>query len=99
MTYVVETRGRTLEETAALFDGEQQPQDLIQLGGEAATHTMARPNATRIGFGRKDKEKAPQDFLEMRDDISVSVVGASSIALADMDHEAEGRQFIVSSPY
>lgn len=32
--------GRTLEETAALFDGDEQPQDLIAMGGEAATMTM-----------------------------------------------------------
>lgn len=28
--------GRTLEETAALFDGDEQPQDLAVMGGEAA---------------------------------------------------------------
>ncbi|GBE88372.1 general substrate transporter [Sparassis latifolia] len=37
LTYIVETRGHTLEETAALFDGEQQPQELMQTGEEAAT--------------------------------------------------------------
>ena len=58
ITYVVETRGRTLEETAALFDGEQPPQDLVQRGGEAATMTMTRGN-TR-------KDNAASDFLEMQ---------------------------------
>jgi hypothetical protein len=33
--YVVETRGRTLEETAALFDGEDKPNRLAQLAREA----------------------------------------------------------------
>ncbi|ETW83040.1 MFS sugar transporter [Heterobasidion irregulare TC 32-1] len=42
LIYVVETRGRTLEETAALFDGEDRPADLVQMGGEAATMTMSR---------------------------------------------------------
>jgi len=28
--------GRTLEETAALFDGEEQPADLVAMGGDAA---------------------------------------------------------------
>ncbi|KAJ8506878.1 hypothetical protein ONZ45_g8969 [Pleurotus djamor] len=41
---IVETKGRTLEETAALFDGDQQQQDLVQMGGEAATMTMSRGN-------------------------------------------------------
>jgi hypothetical protein len=37
--------GRTLEETAALFDGEQSPQDLAQMGGEAATISMTMGRA------------------------------------------------------
>ncbi|KAJ3999448.1 hypothetical protein F5050DRAFT_1709706 [Lentinula boryana] len=40
VTFIVETRGRTLEETAALFDGEQPQQDLAITGGEAATMNM-----------------------------------------------------------
>lgn len=34
--------GRTLEETAAIFDGDQHQQDLMAMGGEAATMTMSR---------------------------------------------------------
>ncbi|KAF4597167.1 hypothetical protein EYR40_007618 [Pleurotus pulmonarius] len=41
---VVETKGRTLEETAALFDGDHQQQDLVLMGGEAATMTMGQRN-------------------------------------------------------
>jgi len=51
LTYVIETRGRTLEETAVLFDGEERPAEFEQLGGEAATMTMERShvqNATII---------------------------------------------------
>lgn len=32
--------GRTLEETAALFDGDEQPADLINMGGVAADMSM-----------------------------------------------------------
>ncbi|KAJ3567404.1 hypothetical protein NP233_g6387 [Leucocoprinus birnbaumii] len=42
VVYVVETKGRTLEETAALFDGDEQQHDLMAMGGEAATMTMSR---------------------------------------------------------
>lgn len=35
-------QGRTLEETAALFDGEEQPAIITNMGGEAATITMNR---------------------------------------------------------
>ncbi|KDR76241.1 hypothetical protein GALMADRAFT_225930 [Galerina marginata CBS 339.88] len=38
--FIVETKGRTLEETAALFDGEEQPEDLMTMGGVAADVTM-----------------------------------------------------------
>ncbi len=40
--------GRTLEETAALFDGDEQPQDLANMGGEAATLTMNRGLALQL---------------------------------------------------
>lgn len=42
VVFVVETKGRTLEETAAIFDGDEQQQDLMAMGGEAATMTMSR---------------------------------------------------------
>jgi len=38
--FIVETKGRTLEETAALFDGDDHPRDLMAMGSEAATMTM-----------------------------------------------------------
>ncbi len=34
--FIVETRGRTLEETAALFDGADKPDRLAPLSGETA---------------------------------------------------------------
>jgi hypothetical protein len=34
--FVVETRGRTLEETASLFDGEAKPDSLVQIAKEAS---------------------------------------------------------------
>ncbi|KAG5734947.1 Lactose permease [Termitomyces sp. T112] len=40
VTFVVETKGRTLEETSVLFDGEQPSHDLLAMGGVAATMTM-----------------------------------------------------------
>lgn len=42
VVYVVETKGRTLEETAAIFDGDEHQHDLMAMGGEAATMTMSR---------------------------------------------------------
>ncbi|KAJ7104145.1 general substrate transporter [Mycena belliarum] len=40
--YIVETKGRTLEETAILFDGEEKRDNLAQMGGEAATTHLSR---------------------------------------------------------
>jgi len=51
--YVVETKGRTLEETAAIFDGDDQQRDLITMGGEAATMTMSRGV---VGVHQRDSE-------------------------------------------
>lgn len=62
--FIVETRGRTLEETAALFDGEQQPQNLMHMGGEAATVTMSRGRLDLITRDRKEKI-LPLDSMEM----------------------------------
>ncbi|KAJ7650242.1 general substrate transporter [Roridomyces roridus] len=40
--YIVETKGRTLEETAIIFDGEDKQKDLAHMGGEAATTHLSR---------------------------------------------------------
>ena len=63
--------GRTLEETAALFDGEQQPQVLMQTGGEAATLSM---NVVARGPGiRIEQEKSTvTDVVELRTSGSMS---------------------------
>jgi hypothetical protein len=65
-----ETRpGRTLEETAALFDGEQPQHDLVRLGGDAATLTV---NLSRgvvpplIRRTEKSTDYSPEVFLELR---------------------------------
>ena len=34
IVFIVETRGRTLEEIAVLFDGEESPENLAQVGGD-----------------------------------------------------------------
>ncbi len=66
VTCIVETRGRTLEETAALFDGEQPPRDLVQMGGHAATQSMGRANAQRLREEREEKDAPQESFLEMQ---------------------------------
>jgi len=74
VVFIVETKGRTLEETAALFDGEQNPQDLMQMGGEAATMTMTRQRHDREEFYIPQEKSTPTvDFMELR-----SPVGSSS---------------------
>ena len=85
VTYIVETRGRTLEETAALFDGEQPTQDLTHRGGEAATTGMGRSEVRVV----EDKRSSPihSQFLELRD---VSVKGSSGddlSILSPADHD------------
>ena len=78
LRYIVETKGRTLEETAVLFDGDTLPDDLVARGGEAATMTMTR-DAADIHFlsqpsrdEREHGEKLPTDFLELQNTSSKS---------------------------
>nr|GAT60736.1 hexose transporterarabidopsis thliana mutm homolog-1 [Mycena chlorophos] len=40
--FIVETKGKTLEETAIIFDGEERQDDLAFMGGEAATTHLSR---------------------------------------------------------
>ena len=40
--FVIETRGRTLEETAALFDGGDELDDLVQISKEAPVLDIRR---------------------------------------------------------
>ncbi|CAL1716242.1 unnamed protein product [Somion occarium] len=91
VTFIVETRGRTLEETAALFDGEQQPQDLVQMGGEAATTTMAARTTVRLGDSENENEKnvTPRDFMELRSHAGPSVYAAYG---KTKDYTTEHRQ-------
>ncbi|KII85011.1 hypothetical protein PLICRDRAFT_116656 [Plicaturopsis crispa FD-325 SS-3] len=65
LAFVVETRGRTLEETAILFDSnhEKQHHDLVQMGGQAATMTMSRADRLQV---RAENLECPVKSLEMR---------------------------------
>ncbi|KAH9850352.1 general substrate transporter [Lenzites betulinus] len=65
VVFIIETKGRTLEETAALFDGEQQPHALVQTGNEAATMSMAAPRGPHIWI--QEEKSTVTDILEMRD--------------------------------
>lgn len=60
--------GRTLEETAALFDGEKPQQELRQLGGEAATLTfnMSRGMVTPIRRPEKSMDYGQDIYLDVR---------------------------------
>ncbi|EIW84270.1 general substrate transporter [Coniophora puteana RWD-64-598 SS2] len=64
MVYIIETRGRTLEETAALFDGEKGPQEIEEKGGEAATMTM---NQLTSRTGKREKGLAEEEYFELQE--------------------------------
>jgi MFS family permease len=57
--FVVETRGRTLEETAAIFDGDEQQLELASTGGRAvrmATLSYGGTIAVYTPKGRNDDD-------------------------------------------
>ncbi|KAI0342860.1 general substrate transporter [Trametopsis cervina] len=84
VTNIVETKGRTLEETAALFDGEQCPQDLVYKGGEAATMTMGRATAIERRMSEEKSLPVGRDFMELHD---VSNSGSSARPSSDIGRE------------
>ncbi|KAF9066623.1 general substrate transporter [Rhodocollybia butyracea] len=68
---IVETKGRTLEETAVLFDGEAVQNDLAATGGEAATVNMT-------GRGNLMTERSIQVMVAQEVHTSISTSHHSS---------------------
>ncbi|KAF7327815.1 Hexose transporterarabidopsis thliana mutm-like protein-1 [Mycena kentingensis (nom. inval.)] len=53
---VVETKGKTLEETAIIFDGPEREEDLAHMGGEAATTHL---NSRAIVLQERSSSRSP----------------------------------------
>ncbi|KAG6809901.1 hypothetical protein H0H92_014186 [Tricholoma furcatifolium] len=71
LVFIVETKGRTLEETSVLFDGEEPTLDLLAMGGEAATMTMESRGAVISEIQERRPSQAAQfekklEFHEMQ---------------------------------
>ncbi|KAI0684104.1 general substrate transporter [Cytidiella melzeri] len=97
VTNIVETRGRTLEETAALFDGEQPPQDLVHRGGEAATMTMGRATAIERRMSEeKSRPVGDRDFIALSDMSNSASGGRSDIDIADVKATISSDMFVES---
>jgi len=58
--------GRTLEETAALFDGEEKHQDLAALGGEAASTTMGPSRNIVLPHSESEIEDKQDKYYELK---------------------------------
>lgn len=58
--------GRTLEETSALFDGDEQPNDLTAMGGEAATISMSCRNIVDLDQKYSQEERVELHELHSR---------------------------------
>ena len=88
--YVIETKGRTLEETAALFDGEQQPQVLMQQGGEAAT--LSRSLAARgPGIWVEQEKSIVADVVALHETAQKRVSDRSSASTSMSRYDEEVR--------
>jgi len=59
----VETRGRTLEETAALFDGEDKPEPSAQMSREAAVMAIRRISTSNDEQDDDDDDDDDDDFV------------------------------------
>ncbi|KAG8810087.1 hypothetical protein FRC17_003104 [Serendipita sp. 399] len=98
--YLVETKGKTLEETAALFDGKEVVQNIENVGNEAA-HQSRHRYRTGLGIGggsghddddergiggeRKRGEDGVEIALSRRD--SGRSAGAFSLSASEYDQE------------
>ncbi len=61
--FLVETKGKTLEETAALFDGKEVVQNIENVGNEAAhqsrhRYRMFEGEAVELQLSRKDSTRS-----------------------------------------
>ncbi|KAF9003948.1 hypothetical protein BDQ17DRAFT_1424917 [Cyathus striatus] len=91
VVFIIETKGRTLEETAALFDGEEQQQDLAIMGGDAATMTMTMSRGILV-HQEVHTSKSEGEYHELR-------VRHSSTESKDSDIDPEIRRIsYVRSP-
>jgi hypothetical protein len=87
--------GRTLEETAALFDGE--PVELMEAGGEAATHHTARYFVGRdsnedSGSGADSKRPPSAEHKEDPDLSMYEDIEMHSVSVANTDSRGEIRE-------
>ncbi|TFK28132.1 hexose transporter [Coprinopsis marcescibilis] len=88
MAFIVETRGRTLEETAALFDGDDQTYELVKAAGTAASTSMRarqvddeepfpirrkRPTSTGEAFELGDKRRSDSTGSTTRQDTFLAI--------------------------
>ncbi|KAJ7494748.1 general substrate transporter [Mycena galericulata] len=82
--YIVETKGRTLEETAILFDGEQRQDDLAHMGGEAATTHLSRAIALQDRTNSKEEENC-ESPIEAPDKRRSSLAGSQTTTESSMN--------------
>ncbi|KAF7312256.1 Hexose transporterarabidopsis thliana mutm-like protein-1 [Mycena indigotica] len=75
--FIVETKGRTLEETAIIFDGEQRQEDLAHMGGEAATTHLSRAIVLQERSSRSIKQE--HDNMAGVEPLSSSEEGSSDL--------------------
>jgi len=71
--FVIETKGRTLEETAALFDGDQDTRDLVAAGGHAVSSVVQSRHI--------EEEEEPYPMMRRKIQVEVTVDRPSSADL------------------
>ncbi|TFK75245.1 general substrate transporter [Pluteus cervinus] len=89
VTFIVETKGRTLEETAMLFDGTQHIDDLAAMGGDAA-HTRMRLNrrsALSIASTNPEKDHQHIEYHGLVLPNKSSQRFSAAVTVSDYDNE------------
>ncbi|KAH9481375.1 Lactose permease [Psilocybe cubensis] len=91
--FAVETKGRTLEETAALFDGEERPNDLAVMGDAAANPTGNRRHSIIVIHPQgQDSYRERQTKVEEQYEMNRRYLDSdtSSISSKDVLRKASG---------
>ncbi|KIJ14336.1 L-arabinose isomerase [Paxillus involutus ATCC 200175] len=86
--FIVETKGRTLEETAALFDGEKMPQQITELSEETTTRSIGLPQLDPIPGPPPDDIEFLDNYFELKEADGVAGTSGTASHLESQSEES-----------
>ncbi|KAF9238490.1 hypothetical protein BU15DRAFT_75185 [Melanogaster broomeanus] len=87
LLFVIETKGRTLEETSALFDGEKLPQDILESGEAAAKMTIGRQQLFAPDLRVRPEQHSDDNIFELKAAVQSGSSSSSWTSLKSQKNE------------